>query len=214
MELINRRIWTSSVASCGPPGTHHESHIAVEQMEKAYQLPQALARVGRIEEPVQLGHRGAEATRKLASAEPGPLRPPPRLHGQLVNQELGQVARILVVLEGVVDVYGALLARFEDVRDGFAPELLVDVGLPNPILRSRPRVELGIGNGEDLTGAHGELQLCLAVVHQGTADLHSTPSLRSSRSTWTVRRPSIGTRSSRFHFTISFPSHGHDGGCG
>src|SRR5207247_10853905 len=69
-------------------------------MEKAYQLPQALARVGRIEEPVQLGHRGAEATRKLASAEPGPLRPPPRLHGQLVNQELGQVARILVVLEG------------------------------------------------------------------------------------------------------------------
>src|SRR5438552_10688544 len=55
-------------------------------MEKAYQLPQALARVGRVEEPVQLGHRGAEATRKLGSAEPGPLRPPPRLHGQLVNQ--------------------------------------------------------------------------------------------------------------------------------
>src|SRR3989442_3044513 len=90
----------SSGASGGPPGTHDDSHIAVEQMEKAYQLPQALARVGGVEEPVQLGHRGAEATRKLASAEPGPLRPPPRLHGQLVNQKLGQVARILVVLEG------------------------------------------------------------------------------------------------------------------
>ena len=57
-------------------------------MEKAYQLPQALGRVGRVEEPVQLRHRGAEATRKLASAESGPLRTPPRLHGQLVNQEL------------------------------------------------------------------------------------------------------------------------------
>src|SRR6266446_5771397 len=170
----------SSGASGGPPGTHHESHIAVEQMEKAYQLPQALARVGRVEEPVQLRHRGAEATRKLASAEPGPLRAPPRLHGQLVNQELGQVARVLVVLEGMVDVYGALLARFEDVRDGFAPELLVDVGLSNPIRRSRPRVELGVGNGEDLTGAHGELQLCLAIVHHGTANLHSMPSLSNS----------------------------------
>src|SRR5439155_15713998 len=87
-QRSNRRSWISSGASGGPPGTHHESHIAVEQMEKAYQLPQALGRVGRVEEPVQLRHRGAEATRKLASAESGPLRTPPRLHGQLVNQEL------------------------------------------------------------------------------------------------------------------------------
>ena len=84
-------------------------------MEEAYQLTQALPGVGWIEQPVQLGHGGAEAARKFAAAEPGPVHPSPRLHGELVDQEFGEVARVLVVLEGVVDVYGTLVPGFEEL---------------------------------------------------------------------------------------------------
>jgi hypothetical protein len=104
-------------------------------MEKPDQLTQALTHIGRIEQSVQLGHGGAEATREFAAAEPRPIHSSPRLHRELVNQEVGEVARILVVLQGVVDVHGTLAAGFEDVRDRLAPQLLVDEGLPNAIFR-------------------------------------------------------------------------------
>src|SRR3990172_5930358 len=139
-------------------------------MEEAYQLTQALPGVGWIEQPVQLGHGGAEAARKFAAAEPGPVHPSPRLHGELVNQEFSEVARVLVVLQGVVDVYGTLVPGFEDVCDRLAPEFLVDVCLTDPVLRGWPWVELRVRDREDFPRAHGELEQGLPIVHGGASD--------------------------------------------
>lgn len=46
-----------------------ESHVAVEQVEQAHHLAEALARIGRIEQAIQLRSGGAEAARQLAAAE-------------------------------------------------------------------------------------------------------------------------------------------------
>jgi hypothetical protein len=65
-----------SVESGGSPGIDDELHVAIEEVEKAHQLTKALPRIGWIEQPIELGHRGAETTRELATAEPGPTHPP------------------------------------------------------------------------------------------------------------------------------------------
>src|SRR5437867_10464501 len=199
----------SSRGSGGMPRIDDELHIAVEEVEEADELAEALPRVGRIEQPIQLGHRRPETTREVATTEPRATYPPSGLHGELVNQKFGEVTRFLVVLEGVIDVYGTLVPGFKTVRHGFACEFLVDIDRANPVLRAWPRVELRVRDREDLPGAHGELQLCLSIVHGGTADLHNTPSFSNCAMRRRIRAvgdPFIETRSSRFHFTTNFPS--------
>ena len=99
-----RRVATASNVSGGAPRTHDELDLAVQNVQKSNELTEALPRVGRIKKPVQLRHGGTEATRQLSATQARLIHASPGFNGELVNQELGEIGRILVVLECVFDV--------------------------------------------------------------------------------------------------------------
>src|SRR5205809_5506183 len=184
-----------------------ELHLAVEHMEKSKQLRQALPGVRRVQQPIELRHGRAETTGQLSAAQTRAINSSLRFDGELVDQQLSEVARVLIVLERVIDMHCTFGTGFENVGDSFVPELLVDVCRSDPVRRRRAGGELRVRKREGLSRPDRQLELCLAIVDGHLSNLHNKPSFSNSainRSTRAGACPFMGTRSSRFHFTTSF----------
>jgi len=58
-------------------------------------------------------------------------------------QNLGQMLRVLIVLEGVVDVNGSFCAGLQNVRDGLIRQLPIHVDIADSVFGAGARMELG-----------------------------------------------------------------------
>ena len=87
---------------------------------------QALPGVGRVQQPIELRSRSAEATGQLSAAEFRMVESTLCLQRQFVGQQLGQEARVLVVLKRVIDVHGSFRPGLENIGHSFAAKFLID----------------------------------------------------------------------------------------
>ncbi len=72
-----------------------------------------------------------QASRQLPPAQTRRVDASKRLGGELVNEHLGQVRKVLIVLERLFDVDRALRSGVQDVRDGFPGHFGIDVRFAN-----------------------------------------------------------------------------------
>src|SRR5439155_139818 len=156
-------------------------------MKQPHELVDTLARVGWIEQPVDLRNGRVQSTRQLSAAETRPLVAASGLYRKLVVQQFGEVGWVLVVLQRVVDVYRTFLPGGQDVCHGFVPEFPVDVRFADSVLGGGTWVELRVRHRVDLPRTDDQLELRLAVVHSDLADLHNAPSACSSAMSWRSR---------------------------
>src|SRR5262249_1276229 len=101
------------------PRTNDQLYFAADHVEQANHLAQSLPRVGSIEQPVDLRDGRAEAACELSPAESGVFDSPACLDRQLVYQQLAQIGRVFVVLEGRIDVQGPFVAGRQYIGDPF-----------------------------------------------------------------------------------------------
>ena len=148
----SRAAATTMAGAIGPPSrrgasrTDDDVDVAVEQMEERDELTQALAALADRAGDRAAARRCGAVGRALAGSAPS-SRALPRLDRELVDQEVGQIARVLVVLEGLLDVHGAFRAGVENVGGGFASELLVDVDAGDAVVAGGSRIEAREGDG-------------------------------------------------------------------
>ena len=154
-----------------------------------------LAVVGLIEKPVQLRRRCAESTHEFAFRERTGVGSLLRFDGEPVEQEVPQIAGILVVLEHLLHVHRAAAAGVEHIGERLPAGLLIHEALAHGILDRRRRVPLRKRQHQCLRGC-ADLKRLLAVVVLDGADLHSSPSASSSAM---VRSGEKGNRSVRGH---------------
>jgi hypothetical protein len=91
--------------SGGAPWADHELNLTVQNVKESYELAEALPGVCGIKESIQLWHGSGQAPRQFSTAQARLLHPAPGFDREFMNHEFSQVARVLVVLQRVFDVY-------------------------------------------------------------------------------------------------------------
>jgi len=117
--------------------------LAVEDLKKAKHLIDRLPVVRLIQQSIKLRGRRTETTDDLPLGQSCAFDSFLRFERQLIQSEVAEICRILVVFEDVVGVHGALFAGLENVRESVSPELGIHVDVPNGIGGRRPDLELG-----------------------------------------------------------------------
>jgi len=97
--------------------------VTVEHLQQGEQLIDRLAVVRLIEQSIPLRRARPEPAHNLALRERALCNSLLCFERQSVQQEIAEVGGILVVLEHLFDVYGAGVARMEDVAKRFRASL-------------------------------------------------------------------------------------------
>jgi hypothetical protein len=175
-------------------------------MQQRDKLIHRLVGIRGVEQTIELRQGRLQTLGDLTPAQPAALNPALRLQRELVGEELGEIHRILVVFEYLLDMHRTLPAGFQHVGEGLAAEFLVHEHLVDTVIRSRTRVRFRIGERIRRPRTGDDRKLVAPIVGCDGTDFHNLPSASSSWISWSTFRsalPCIGCQFSRSHFTTS-----------
>jgi hypothetical protein len=149
-------------------------------VQKRHELTDALAFVCGVKKSIELWNRSLQSAGKLSPAKADGADTLNGCDGELMDEKIGKVTRVLVVFESLLDMDCSLHTGFEHVCNGLVGKLTIDVGFPDTVVGCGRWVKLGERNRVYVTGADGELDLGFSIVDGDTANLHRSPSSSSS----------------------------------
>jgi hypothetical protein len=124
----NRRLLVSCTPElCRISYLDDELNITAQDVQKRNELADALALVRRIEKPVELRNRSLQSAGQLTPTKSGCVHPLHGLRRKLVNEKLGEITWVFIVLQGLLDVDDAFRTGLEDVCDRLVGEFAIDV---------------------------------------------------------------------------------------
>lgn len=125
--------------------SYDKTDIAVKDVKKRKQPINGLPVIRLINQAVELRRGGPESSDNLALRERTGADSLLGLDGELIEQRITKEARILVVFEDLLDMYGPLFPGFQNVGKPFSPQFAIDEDSSNSVVSGRLRADLGVG---------------------------------------------------------------------